>query len=306
MPTPTVMPWWLVTILSLAFVFVDVDAVFLRIDKPRPARPPNRAQPSARKPVGPAVPHQAERHAELRIACPASIDCPGLSRLGGRLCRTLGFSPGEISQGNVKMTLLNEFMTAESLPAAVNNLATPICRQLDLPDVYQLGLVVPDAVAADEAMVRDWGLDPSLMIDGEAALWIENGKELDIGARLGLTYHQGYELELIEPRKGADFYARDLNPDGEIFLHHFGFLVHDLDLQTARLTSQGVPLLVRGRIHSGPLTADFSYLDTRGAFGLITELICMQFLGIHTRIPPPLARFVGRHQMRSGKRVLSL
>jgi hypothetical protein len=204
------------------------------------------------------------------------------------------------------MTLLSEFMTAESLPAAVNKLATPICRQLDLPDVYQLGLVVPDAVAADEAMVRDWGLDPSLMIDGEAALWIENGKELDIGARLGLTYHQGYELELIEPRKGADFYARDLKPDGEIFLHHFGFLVHDLDLQTARLTSQGVPLLVRGRIQSGPLRGDFSYLDTRGEFGLITELICIQFLGIHTRIPPPLARFVGRHQTRSGKRVLSL
>jgi hypothetical protein len=34
-----------------------------------------------------------------------------------------------------------------------------------------------------------------------------------------------------------------------------------------------VSLLVRGRIHSGPLTADFSYLDTRGEFGLITELI---------------------------------
>jgi hypothetical protein len=137
-------------------------------------------------------------------------------------------------------------------------------------------------------------------------MWIQNGRELHVSGRLGFTYHQGYELELIEPRQGADFYARDLNPDGEIFLHHFGFLVHDLDLQTARLTSQGVRLLVRGRIHSGPLTADFSYLDTRGQFGLITELICMRFLGIHTRIPPPLARYVGRRQMKSGKRALSL
>ena len=204
------------------------------------------------------------------------------------------------------MTLLREFITTGNFTAAVNKVAEPICRRCDLPGVYQLGLVVPDAVAADEAMVRDWGLDPSFMLDGEPALWIENGKELHVSGRIGLTYHQGYELELIEPRQGTDFYARDLNPDGEIFLHHFGFLVHDLDLQTARLTSQGVPLLVRGRIHSGPATADFSYLDTREEFGIITELISMRFLGLHTRIPAPLARYMGRRQTRSGKRVLSL
>jgi Glyoxalase/Bleomycin resistance protein/Dioxygenase superfamily len=204
------------------------------------------------------------------------------------------------------MTLLKEFMTAENFTAAVKKLAEPICRRFDLPDVYQLGLVVPNAVAADEAMARDWGLDPAFMLDGESALWIENGKELHVRARLGLTYHQGYELELIEPRQGDDFHARDLNPDGGIFLQHFGLRVQDLDLQTARLTSQGVPLLVRGRIRSGPLTADFSYLDTRAEFGLITELICIRFLGIHTRIPPPLARYMGRRQMKSGKRALSL
>jgi hypothetical protein len=71
-----------------------------------------------------------------------------------------------------KMTLLREFMAAKSFPAAINELAEPIRRRFDLPDVYQLGLVVPEAVAADEAMVRDWGLDPSFMLDGEAALWI--------------------------------------------------------------------------------------------------------------------------------------
>jgi hypothetical protein len=115
-----------------------------------------------------------------------------------------------------KMTLLKEFMTAENFTAAIRKLAEPICSRFDLPDVYQLGLVVPNAVAADEAMVRDWGLDPAFMLDGEVAQWIENGKELRVSARFGFTYHQGYELELIEPRQGADFYARDLNPDGEI------------------------------------------------------------------------------------------
>lgn len=48
------------------------------------------------------------------------------------------------------------------------------------------------------------------------------------------------------------------------------------------------------------------YLDTRAEFALITELICMHFLGIRTRTPPPLARYMGRRQMKSGKRALSL
>ena len=65
------------------------------------------------------------------------------------------------------MTSLRELMTAENFTAAVRKLAEPICRRFDLPDVYQLGLVVPNAVAADEAMVRDWGLDPAFMLDAE-------------------------------------------------------------------------------------------------------------------------------------------
>jgi len=40
-----------------------------------------------------------------------------------------------------------------------------------------------------------------------------------------------------------------------------------------------VPLLVRGRSGPGPLTSNFSYLDTRAEFGLITEMVCMRFLG---------------------------
>jgi hypothetical protein len=93
------------------------------------------------------------------------------------------------------MTLLREFMTAENFTAAVRKLAEPICRRFDLPDVYQLGLVVPNAVAADEAMVRDWGLDPAFMLDGEVPQWIENGKEL----RVGLAPHRSWRS--LPPRR---------------------------------------------------------------------------------------------------------
>jgi hypothetical protein len=144
------------------------------------------------------------------------------------------------------------------------------------------------------------------MLDGQAAMWIENGEERQVRARLGFTYRHGYELELIEPREGTDFYSRDLHPEGEIFLHHLGFLVSDVDRETARLTSRGVPLAVRGRVQSGPMRGNFSYLDTRPEFGVFTELICVRLMGVQTRTPPWLARFLAKRQVKSGKRAMSM
>jgi glyoxalase/bleomycin resistance protein/dioxygenase superfamily protein len=204
------------------------------------------------------------------------------------------------------MTVLRELMSANDFTTAVKKLADPVSIRLDLPKAYHLGLVVADAVAADQAITQEWGVDPALIMDTEVGRWIENGKESRAKVRFGFSSHQRYELELIEPRQGADFYTRDLTADGDIHLHHLGIWVRDLDLQIARLTSQGIPLLVRGYSGSGPVSGNFAYFDTRPEFGIITELTCTRFLGIQARIPSPrLARYVGRRQIRSGKRVLS-
>jgi hypothetical protein len=194
------------------------------------------------------------------------------------------------------MTLFSELATAADFTTAVREIADPLTQKLNLPAVSQLGLVVPDASAASYAMVRDWGLDPAVIIDSDVARWIENGCEKTTSARYGFCYHRGFELELIEPRAGTDFYARECGGEGGIVLHHVGVRVRDLDLETARLTSRGVPLLVRGRSGAGPFRGDFSYLDTRAEFGIIVELISTRFLGLRARIPPPpLIRLVNRH-----------
>jgi hypothetical protein len=194
------------------------------------------------------------------------------------------------------MTMFSELATAPDFTAAVREIADPLTQHLKLPDVSQLGLVVPDALAASYAMVRDWGLDPAVIIGSDVTQWIEKGCEKTTSARFGFSYHREFELELIEPRTGTDFYERDLGGDGDIVLHHIGVRVRDVDLETARLTSRGVPLLVRGRSSAGPFRGDFSYLDTRAEFGIIVELICTRFLGLRARIPPPpLTRLVNRH-----------
>jgi len=205
------------------------------------------------------------------------------------------------------MTLLKELAAAGNFTAAVKELADPLSRRLNLPGVFQLGLVVPDAVAADQTLQQDMALSPAFMLDTDIGLWIENGQTIVGGSvRYGFTYHQGYELELIEPRQGCEFYARDMHPDGEIFLQHLAVRVSDVDAQIARLGRLGVPLLVRGRSGAGPMVGNIAYLDTRAEFGIITELICTRFLGISTRLPPPsLARYMGRRQNRGGNRVLS-
>ena len=206
------------------------------------------------------------------------------------------------------MTLLKELVAAEDFTAAVRQLADPISRRLDLPGMYQLGLVVPDAVAAAQTLQRDMALHPAFILDTDIGQWTENGKTAHGGRiRYGFTSHRGYELELIEPRQGGDFYARDVHPGGELFLQHLGFRVRDVDVSIARLARLGVPLLARGRGGTGPMVSNFAYLDTRAQFGIITELICSRFLGIPIRMPSPaLARYMGRRQVRGGKRVLSL
>ena len=73
----------------------------------------------------------------------------------------------------------------------------------------------------------------------------------------------------------------------------------------ARLAGRGVPLLVRGKLSIGPVTGQFAYFDTRKECGMITELICMQLLGVHIKMPQGIIKRLAGLQVSTGKRCLS-
>ena len=90
---------------------------------------------------------------------------------------------------------------------------------------------------------------------------------------------QDFELELLEPVEGSDFYQRSLDPEGRIVVQHLGFLVHDVDEWADRLAAAGSPVWVRGGLKLGPARTEFAYMDTAEEAGLIVELISRRVFG---------------------------
>lgn len=74
----------------------------------------------------------------------------------------------------------------------------------------------------------------------------------------------GVEIELVECTEGRIFQSRFLDTWGE-GIHHVGFLVDDVDKETANLSKQGVRTFVYD-------PGKFSYMDG-GAGGAVFELI---------------------------------
>ncbi len=149
------------------------------------------------------------------------------------------------------MLKLQDYLDAPDFAGAITELGASARKALDLPPVYQLGLVVPDASAAARRLAAD-GIAPTFAVTGAPAMCYVEGVENRSTTGLIFAYHHDFELELIEPSPGAVFYARDLDPAGDIVLQHLGYNVQDLDAWVGRLCSAGERLLVRGESSKGP------------------------------------------------------
>ena len=199
------------------------------------------------------------------------------------------------------MILLADMLKKADLEAEAGALCLPFRKRFGLPAVEQLGLVVPD-VAKAAARLEKLGIAPFFMAQGPVARWQERGEDRRFCGKLGLTYHRGLELELLEPGQGSDFYTKSLSADGEVAVQHLGFLVDNVDAWEKKLTLSGSPAIVRGRIAAGPLRVEFAYMDTQKDLGLIVEFIAFYFLGKRVKPLPALVRALGRLQKKSGRR----
>ena len=83
--------------------------------------------------------------------------------------------------------------------------------------------------------------------------------------RMAFAYLGPMEIELVECLEGRIFQSRFLDTWGE-GIHHIGFLVDDVDAETANLVAQGAKLFIHD-------PGNFAYLDAGGAGGAIFELM---------------------------------
>jgi len=199
------------------------------------------------------------------------------------------------------MELLDQLLESENFESAVSGLAADFRKAHGLPEVHQLGVVVPDVEKA-ASLLEDRGLGPFFIASGAPSLWKEKGEDRRFSGKLGIAYHQGIEIELLEPGDGSDFYGQHLDPEGRPIVQHLGLLVDDVDEGAARLEEKGFPVYVRGRIKTGPMATDFAYMDTMQEAGYIVEFISWKLAGRPFSLPAWMFRLLGRIEKASGIR----
>jgi len=201
------------------------------------------------------------------------------------------------------MIYFKELLDAKDFNQAVENLASGFRQAHGLPKIHQVGLLVKDVETASQQLEAK-GVRPFFIAAGRPVYWMERGDKKAIKGKMGLGYHQGVELELLEPLDGSDFYSRSLDPEGKIVVHQLGFLVDDVETSADKLAMAGTSLWLLGQLKLGPLKYDFAYMKPLEDSGLIIEFITWRLLG--KRISPPrnLLKFLGWMEKLTGKRTI--
>ena len=202
------------------------------------------------------------------------------------------------------MIFFDELLQAQDFRAAVDDIGRDFRARFALPAIHQLGLVVADVEkAADE--LENKGLGPFFIVNGSVDVWQERGDEKTFSGKMGLTHYQGYEIELLEPGKGSDFYRQCVD-GGRPVVQHMGFLVNDVDIWSSILSQAGCPVWVKGDMGVWPVRTRFAYMDTVKESGIIMEFICWSILGIVFRPPSLVYRGLASLEKRMGIRSISL
>jgi hypothetical protein len=203
------------------------------------------------------------------------------------------------------MVLLDTVLNADNFGQAVDSLAREFRYEHSLPQVHQLGLVVLDVEDAACSLEKR-GIGPFFIAEGAPVFWRERGQERQFRGRMGIAYHEGVELELLEPGTGSDFYQQSLDPEGRIVVQHLGLAVENVDEWADRLDASGLPVWVRGRLKMGPVSVDFAYMDSLEQAGVVVEFICWRIFGRVFSPPPGVFHTVGRLEKWSGHRSLAV
>ncbi|MEL7311326.1 MAG: VOC family protein [Pseudomonadota bacterium] len=139
--------------------------------------------------------------------------------------------------------------------------------------VTQNAWVVSDIEQAARAWSRALGIGPFFLGTYPASLF--EGMQYRGGAgeltmRTAIAYSGDLQIELIEPLGDSPNAYRDMYPAGRTGFHHVCFWSDDLDADLAHYARQGQPTVNVGQMRGGPR---FAYVDTRAAFGCMTELL---------------------------------
>jgi len=200
---------------------------------------------------------------------------------------------------------LEDLLREKSFSLAANKLSKHIRDAHGVPPLYQIGALVPSVESAAQAL-EERGLGPFFIMAGRAVSWRENGHERDCTLKLGLAFHQGIQVELLEPVRGSDIHKDSLDAQGRPIVQHLAFLTRDVDAWAERLEAAGTRLWVRATLKGAGLTADLAYMDKNEDDGISMEFIRIKLFGIPLRLSAGATHTIGRIQKWTGKRCLEV
>jgi hypothetical protein len=178
---------------------------------------------------------------------------------------------------------------------AVGMLARDFRTRHGLPLPDQVAFVAPSlASAVDQCALH--GIGPFALTKSKPGLWRERGTDKKVEVSMGLSVHDGMEIEIFGPGAGTDFYSHVIDPAGKLALHHVAFRVPDAIGMASRMEAMGYAVWIRGRVEILPVRIDFVYVDAREETGIFIELLSSTFLGAPSRPNAAVLRAVGTMQ----------
>lgn len=203
------------------------------------------------------------------------------------------------------MIYFDDLLKSGNVREEVSLIAKDFREKYRFPEIRQLGVVVADVETA-AAKLEAMGLGPFFIASDTLDSWNERGKEKTFSGKMGMACWQGFEVELLEPGVGSDFYKSCVDDKGRMALQHLGFSVKNIDPYVKRLEEAGFPTWVCGRIKALGLVTDFAYMDTVAQAGIILEFIDMRILGFTLNPYAGVYHNIGRLEKLIGKRNLAL
>jgi catechol 2,3-dioxygenase-like lactoylglutathione lyase family enzyme len=133
--------------------------------------------------------------------------------------------------------------------------------------LFQQAYVVDDRARAEQAMRETLGCREFVDLPASDLEYELRGAPVSCAIELGFARSGNLQIELLRPVRGEGLHVEFLAENGP-GLHHFGFLVDDLDAVIA-FAGDAFPKLMGARFGS----LQFCYLDTWDALGVYVELV---------------------------------
>ncbi len=167
----------------------------------------------------------------------------------------------------------------------------------DFSNIIQIGVVVPDAAAAEERLKRFLGWTPArtletMRIPGR----IYRGKPEDFICRMIFYRFAQIELEMIQPLEGKSCWSDFLKLSGR-GIHHLLFDVSSSEESIAELSNSGIEIEQCGRAIPYGENVFWAYMHSFETLGFVMELTNRREF---PKEQPPLPAVEGLYSRLSG------